>query len=84
MGWVGAEWEEKLRRAEKTTGRWFVEKRLRDLTELETVDAQTGICGVVQPSLLSPAASGVCVHLPGCDPCSSCKHANKTVSAETH
>ena len=46
-----------------------MEKRQQDLTELETVDAQAGIRGVVQPSLLSPAAGGVCVHLPGFDPC---------------
>lgn len=50
-------------------GRWFAEKRLQDLTELEAVDSQAGIRGVVQPSLLSPAAGGVCVHLAGCDSC---------------
>lgn len=34
------------------------------LTQVEAVDAQRRICGIVQSSLLSPAASGVCVHLP--------------------
>ena len=46
-----------------------MEERLQDLTDLQTVDAQAGVRGVVQPSLLSPATGGVCVHLPGCDPC---------------
>lgn len=46
-----------------------METRLQDLTELESIDAQAGIRGVVQPSLLSPAAGGVCVHLSGCYPC---------------
>lgn len=43
--------------------------RLPGLTELEAVDAQARIRGVVQSSLLSPAAGGVRVHLPGCDAC---------------
>lgn len=41
-----------------------MDKRLRGLTELKAVDAQAWICGVVQPSFLSPAAGGVSVHLP--------------------
>ena len=36
-------------------------------TELKAIDAQAWICGVVQSSLLPPAAGGVCVHLPGCN-----------------
>lgn len=39
------------------------------LTELKAVDAQTGVCGVVEPPLLPPAAGGVCVHLPCCNTC---------------
>lgn len=35
---------------------------------METVDAQTGICGVVYPPLLPPAAGGVCIHLSCCNP----------------
>lgn len=55
-------------------GRWFEEKRRQGLTEMESVDAQTWICGVVQPSLLPPAAGRVCVHLPGCNTCTiTCK-----------
>lgn len=50
-------------------GRWLVEKGLWGLTELETIQAQTGICGVVKPSLLPPAAGWVCVHLPRGNPC---------------
>lgn len=30
---------------------------------MEAIDAQARVCGVVEPSLLSPAAGGVCVHL---------------------
>lgn len=55
------------------TGRWLVEL----LTQMETVDAQAGICGVVQPSFLSPAAGRVCVHLSRCNPWKK-KHNNKT------
>lgn len=50
-------------------GRWLVDKRLRGLTELETIEAQTGICGIVKPSLLPPATGWVCVHLPSGNPC---------------
>lgn len=50
-----------------------VETRLqgapRKLTKLETVDAQAGVGGGVQPPLFSPATGGVCVHLPCCHPC---------------
>lgn len=34
---------------------------------MEAVDAQARVRGVVQPSLLPPAAGGVCVHLASCD-----------------
>lgn len=61
-----AEQEKKLRGAESDG---LVAPQ--ELTELETVDAQAGISGVVQPSLLSPAAGRVCVHLPGCHPCTT-------------
>ncbi|MEQ2159654.1 hypothetical protein GOODEAATRI_025254, partial [Goodea atripinnis] len=46
-----------------------VERSRRGLTELKAVDAQAGICGVVEPSLFSPAACWVCVHLPCCNTC---------------
>lgn len=54
---------------QRAVGRWHAEKRLQGLTELEAVNAQAGICGVVQPSFLSPAAGGVRVHLSGCNTC---------------
>lgn len=37
-------------------------------TEMETVDSQARVGGVVQPPLLPPAAGGVGVHLASCDP----------------
>lgn len=41
----------------------------RSLTQVQTVDAQSGVAGVVQPPLLPPAAGGVGVHLAGRHSC---------------
>lgn len=72
-GLRGVEGERKEREKEnKRSGKRGVgglRMRLQDFTEMEAVDAQAWICGVVQPSFLPPAAGGVCVHLSRCDPC---------------
>lgn len=44
-----------------------------DFTEMEAVDSQACVRGVVQPPLLPPAAGGVRVHLASCDPCMTTK-----------
>lgn len=52
----------------------------RGLTQVQAVDAQTWIRGVVQPSLLPPAAGGVRVHLASCNTWTRME----TGSAHTH
>lgn len=52
---------------------WGEDRTWADFTEVEAVDSQACVCGVVQPSLLPPAAGGVRVHLASCDPCKATK-----------
>lgn len=59
------------REGEREGGRSADRWRQKELTELEAVDAQARICGVVQPPLLSPAAGGVRVHLPRSTTCAT-------------
>lgn len=51
------------RNAGRVTGRRREERWRRSLTQVQAVDAQSGVAGVVQPPLLPPAAGRVGVHL---------------------